>query len=211
MRPCANKKQKGITMFKTTIKLALLTIFASVLFISKAFALDYETAYMVRDNNSRILSTDASNQYSYFAGETPWVYVKFKLEDLNTNSPLHLHWVWSSLSDPNNTETQNQKITIAGLGADKEIWSSAPQPWWTTDGGPGTWHVDVNWFNVDGTNGISSANFTSCDSGGILGRQSATCGPVVTPEPLSSTLFLLGGAPLIAAIRKRQKSVSLQK
>lgn len=193
-------------MFKTTIKLALLTIFASMLFVSKASALDYETAYMVRDNNSHTLSVDASNNYSYFAGETPWMYIKFKLDNLNLNAPLHLHWVWSSLTNPNITETQNEKITLTGLGADKEIWKSAPQPWWNNDGGPGTWHVDVNWFNVNGTNGISSADFISCGQGGPIDRQGA-CGPVVTPEPLSSTLFLLGGAPLIAAIRKRQKRV----
>lgn len=194
-------------MFKTMFKLSLLTLAAMVLFVSKASALDYETAYMVRDNGSHVLSLDAANHYSYNFGETPWVYIKFKLEDLNLTSPLHMLWVWSSLADPNVTESTVQSVNINALGTDKELWSSAPEPWWTNDGGPGEWHVDINWFNVNGTNGISAADFTSCGKVGGPADRTAPCGPVVTPEPLSSTLFLLGGAPLVAALRKRQKLV----
>lgn len=194
-------------MNKITLKLCLLTLCGMLFFASKASALDYETAYMVRDNNSHVLSLDASNNYSYFAGETPWVYIKFKLENLATNSPLHMHWVWSSNDDPNITETVNQKLNITGLGTDKELWAAAPEPWWSNNGGPGSWHADINWFNVHGTNGISSADFISCPQGGIIGRQ-APCGPVVTPEPLSSTLFLLGAGPLAAILRKKQKTIN---
>lgn len=193
-------------MNKKMLILGLLTIAGALLFAPKASALDYETAYMVRENNSHVLSLDPSNHYSYNFGETPWLYLKLKLEDLSLSSPLHLHWVWSSFDDPNITETQNEKISLTGLGTDKEIWKSAPQPWWTNNGGPGEWHVDVNWFNVHGTNGISSADFTSCPQGGIITRQ-APCGPVVTPEPLSMVLFLLGGAPVVAVIKKRLKTV----
>ncbi|MCB9772127.1 MAG: hypothetical protein H6754_06215 [Candidatus Omnitrophica bacterium] len=196
-------------MRKTIVKLSILTICTFLLISAKAHALNYETAYMVRDNNSRILSLDAAGDYSYNAGETPWVYIKFQLADLAIDSPLHMLWVWSSNDDPDITESKVQSFSLSSLNTDKELWSSAPQPWWNNNGGPGQWHVDVNWFNVHGTNGISSANFTSCPSGGIAGRV-APCGPVgpvVTPEPLSTTLFLLGGVPLLAAIRKKQKTV----
>ncbi len=192
-------------MNKFLFKLSLLTMAPILFFASQASALNYETAYMTRANNNHVLSLDADGHYSYNAGEKPWVYIKFKYENLALGSPLHMHWVWSSLTDPNNTETHDEKISLTGLSGDKELWRSAPEPWWTTNGGAGQWHVDVNWFNVHGTNGISSADFTVC-SGGIVSR-TGPCGPVVTPEPLSTTLFLLGGAPLIAAIRKRQKTI----
>ncbi len=196
-------------MKKVMIKISLFTVLAVFLIASKANALDYETAYMVRDNNSHVLSLDVNNNYSYNFGEKPWLYLKLKLEDLALNSPLHMHWVWSSFDNPNVTETANDKISIVSLGSDKEIWTVAPEPWWTNSGGPGNWHVDVNWFNVKGTNGISSADFISCPQGGIPNLQAGQCGPLVTvtPEPLSTTLFLLGGAPLLATIRKRQKTV----
>jgi hypothetical protein len=112
-------------------------------------------------------------------------------------------WVWSSLADPNITESRSQILNITGIGADKEVWSSAPEPWWSNEKGPGNWIVDVNWFNVHGTNGISSAEFNvTCDSGGIAGRASGNgCGgPPVVPEPISTTLFLLGGVPMVGRI-----------
>ncbi len=194
------------------LNLTLLVLLTLFVFIPKANALDYETPYMVRNDSSYSLSLDPSNNYSYNFGETPWVYIKFKLSELALSSPLHMQWVWSSLGDPNITETHIDKLNISGLGSDKEIWSS-PQPWWTNNGGPGTWQVNVNWVNVHGTTNISSVDFTSCPQEGIpsiISRQ-APCGPVgepvVTPEPLSSALFLLGGAPVITALRKKQKSV----
>ncbi len=188
--------------------LVLLTLFV---FTPKANALDYETPYMVRNNNNYALSLDPSNNYSYNFGETPWVYIKFKLSQLALSSPLHMQWVWSSLADPNITETHIDKMNISGLGSDKELWSS-PQPWWASNGGPGTWQVNLNWVNVHGTTNISSVDFISCPQEGIPGiiSRQAPCGPVynpaVVPEPLSTTLFLLGGAPLLASLRRKQKT-----
>lgn len=188
------------------IVIALLMLLA---ICPKANALDYETPYMVRDNNNYVLSLDANNNYSYNFGETPWVYIKFKLSQLALSSPLHMQWIWSSLANPNVTETHIDKINISGLTSDKEIWSAPPQPWWTTDGGPGTWQVNLNWVNVHGTTNISSVDFTSCPDVIIGVNRIGPCGPVavVTPEPLSASLFLLGGAPIVAALRKRQKTV----
>lgn len=176
-------------MRQLVLKLTLLTLCSFFTLVSQASALDYKTAYMVTGNNSYTLSGSLNN-YTYAPGQTPWVYIKFKLADLALSSPLQMRWVWSSLTDPNITETQLEKIILTGLGTDKEVWKSAPQPWWNNNGGPGIWTVDVNWVNVFGNGstgqGLSSANFS------------------VTPEPLSSALFLLGGAPLAARILRRK-------
>ncbi len=179
-------------MKKLLLKFAL-PLWILLLLTSKASALDYKKAYMVTGDNSYTLSGTVDN-YQYAPGQTPWVYIKFKLAELALSSPLQMRWVWSSLTDPNITETQLQKISLSGLGTDKEIWKSAPQPWWNDNGGPGKWTVDVNWVNVHGTGttgqGLSSANFN------------------VTPEPISSALFLLGGAPLAARIWRKKSQTA---
>ena len=114
-----------------------LTLFATLFLANTAFALDYETAYMVKDNNSTALSLDSHGDYSYNITETPWIYIKFKLNELATNSPLHMLWVWSSLADPNVTESHSEILNIHGINADREVWSHAPEPWWTNEKGPG--------------------------------------------------------------------------
>lgn len=197
----------GDEMKKAILILMMFALPALLTFTKQAHAsLDYNTAYMVRGDNSHVLSIDAFNNYVYNAGETPWLYLKLKYDDLAVSSPLHLHWVWSSSTNPDNTETLDQKFSLAGLTTDKELWNPVPQPWWNNNGGSGLWHVDVNWFNVHGTNGYSSADFTVCGGGGLPSIVPQKCGPVVTPEPVSSTLFLLGGIPLAAAIRRKFKT-----
>lgn len=149
--------------------------------------LDYDTVYMVTAANSQTLSGTVGN-YQYHANQTPWAYIKLKLSDLNINAPLHLLWSWSNFDNSIINETKLEHISLAGLSGDKEIWSSAPQPWWANNSGHGKWTVDLAWLNHKGAMGTSSANFN------------------VTPEPVSSALFLLGGTPLAAALLRRKRA-----
>ncbi len=164
---------------------------AVVLFsiVGKAHALDTDTAYMVTGNGSTTLSNynSITNEYNYHTTETPWVYLKLKLSELNVAAPLKLMWSWSSFNNPSNTETKLTQLNLAGLSSDKEIWSSAPEPWWSTNGGHGKWTVDVAWLNAKGAMGTSTATFN------------------VTPEPISSALFLFGGLPVAAALLRKKK------
>ncbi len=158
------------------------------LFVTKAEALNYNTAYMVTADHSSTLSLDSHGEHSYASGQTPWVYLKLKLSDLNLNSPLHVLWSWSNYTDSSLNETKLQHFNLAGLPTDKEIWSVAPQPWWLTTGKPGKWTVDVAWLNSRGAMGTSTATFN------------------VTPEPLSSALLFFGGLPLAAVLLRKKKA-----
>ena len=161
----------------------------SLLVVGNAQALNPDTAYMVTGNGSTTLADyDAiNNEYNYAPGDLPWVYLKLQLSDLNLNAPLKLMWSWSNFTDPNNTETQFEQFILTGLTSDKEIWKAAPQPWWDNNGGPGKWTVDVAWLNAQGARGTSTATFN------------------VTPEPISSALFLFGGLPVAAALLRKKK------
>ncbi len=186
-------------------KILLLTLGAVLIAASQASALDDKTAYMVRENNNSILSLDENQNYSYKFGETPWVYVKFHFPIVHPLKPLYLQWTWTSLDNSTSIKTQEENVPLTNdaFNAGKEIWSSPPESWWNDNGGPGQWHVDLKWFNYPNENFATSADFTICRQGGIIMRQ-ASCGPVVTPEPLSATLFLLGGVPLLAFLRKKR-------
>ncbi len=188
------------------MKRILLLAFGAVLILgSKASALDDRTAYMVRENNSSTLSLDENQNYSYNSGETPWVYVKFSFPHISQTRPLYLKWTWTSLDNSISIETPKEKIPMTGsdFQIGKGVWNSPPESWWNDNGGPGQWHVDLTWFNDPTPNIVTSADFTVCRQGGIIMRQ-ASCGPIVTPEPLSTTLFLLGGVPILAGLRKKR-------
>lgn len=149
--------------------------------------LDYNTVYMVTGENSQTLSGTVDN-YQYHANQTPWAYLKLRLSDLNLTAPLHLLWSWSNFDNSAINETKLEHISLSGLNDDKEVWSEAPQPWWANNGGHGKWTVDMAWLNHKGTLGTSTTDFN------------------VTPEPISSALFLLGGLPLAGALLRRQKN-----
>ena len=171
-------------LLKFVLPLVVLTFFVA----KTEAALDYNTAYMVTDNNSLTLSVDGIGDYSYTPSQTPWVYLKLKLSELNLAAPLNILWSWSNFSTPSINETKLEHISLTGLGTDKEVWSAAPEPWWSANGGTGKWTVDVAWLNAHGAYGTSTANFN------------------VTPEPLSSALLLFGGVPLAAALLRKKKT-----
>ena len=169
-----------------TLPLAIL----SFSIVQAQAALDYNTAYMVTANNSTTLSGTVNN-YQYAPNQTPWVYLKLKLSDLNLTAPLHVLWSWSSFTDSSINETKLEHISLAGLSTDKELWSSAPEPWWSNNSQHGKWSVDIAWLNHQGALGTSTVDFN------------------VTPEPISGALFLFGGVPLAAALLRKKKVLTV--
>lgn len=170
----------------------VLPFFVLSLFVVKAeAALNYDQAYMVTGDNSTTLAeyNNVTNEYRYHSSQTPWVYLKLKLADLNLASPLKVLWSWSSFTDPYDTQNQYKEYNLTGLSADKELWSAVPQPWWSGQSTHGKWTVDLAWLNAQGAMGTSTATFN------------------VTPEPISSALFLFGGLPVAAALLRKKKVV----
>lgn len=176
---------------KSMLLKSVLSVFALFLLVGNANAQAYGQAYMVTGDNSYTLANydPISEEYNYGLGATPWVYLKLKLEDLHLSSPLKVLWSWSSYINPYDTAIHYEEFSLFGQAGDKEIWSSAPQPWWNTQYGPGKWTVDLAWLNAQGARGTSTATFN------------------VTPEPLSSALFLFGGVPVAAALLRKKRTV----
>lgn len=179
-------------MRKMLVKFVL-PLIAMFLIVGKAHALDYDKAYMVTGSGSTTLSNynSGTDEYTYSLTQKPWVYLKLKFDELNLSAPLHVLWSWTSFSNPSNNETKLETFTLTGLGGDKEVWSAAPEPWWTNNGGQGKWTVDLAWLNFPGSLGTSSATFN------------------VTPEPVSSALFFFGGVPVAAALLRRKKTTKV--
>ncbi len=178
-------------MHKLLMKFILPFVLLSFFVVKSEAALDYNQAYMVTDNNSTTLAdyNSITNEYHYNNGQTPWVYLKLKLADLNLAAPLKVLWSWSSFTDPYDTQNQYNEYNLAGLSTDKELWSATPEPWWSAQSNHGKWTVDVAWLNAQGSLGTSTATFN------------------VTPEPISSALFLFGGVPMAAALLRKKKVV----
>ena len=123
--------------------------------------------------------------------ETPFMFMQFDVDDLNVKRSLHLNWVWWQDGEwPVSLEFD--KLTDFS-GDSLNIWQ-APKNW-DNHREIGEWNVRATWWNPSfcsdkGGWGTSKVNFT------------------VTPEPLSSILFLIGGTALVARrYLKRKKKV----
>jgi hypothetical protein len=179
-------------MNKLTLRLIALALFTLCAVFTTSLAQaqtpDYRTVYMVKDNASHDLSVNGSGDYHYSTNQTPWAYIKLALTELNVAAPLHVLWSWSNIDNPLVNETEIQNFTLSAT--DKEIWTPAPGAWWAANGGHGKWSVDVGWLNNHGSLGTSTADFT------------------VTPEPISTALFLFGGVPMALGLLRRKNKTA---
>ena len=154
-----------------------------------ASSLDYQTIYTVDGDSSYTLKNE------FAPGELPYSYIKFQSGYLSgppANTKLQVDWTWALASNPSITKSTSTKYPIGDFSSDLEIWEPPVSGWWSAKGEPGLWNLDVAWDDDQGLTGFS-------------GNDSTTL--TVTPEPVSTILFLFGGAPLAAAIyRKRKKS-----
>ena len=120
--------------------------------------------------------------------ETPAIYTKWNIDELNASQPLHQTWVWFN-PDNHIVSMSSQDIGLQGLSGHLELWNSLSDNWvpslgtsWETEKKAGIWNVNVLWINTGGVLGAQNVQFT------------------VTPEPVSSVLFLVGGTAI--ALRK---------
>ena len=134
--------------------------------------------YTTEENSTTQKSTFSLN-------EKPFTFIQFNPGDLNTDRPMFLKWVWQFGQGPS-LATVREKITNFDDNP-LNLWNSLDN--WDLYKKVGNWSVKVNWWNGLGSMGSGIANF------------------VVTPEPVSSLLFLVGGVTL-AATRLRKKKHS---
>ncbi|MCD4781361.1 MAG: hypothetical protein K8S27_12545, partial [Candidatus Omnitrophica bacterium] len=154
-----------------------LTIMLCLTFSSNAWAITGFSSYFT--NGDGIYDT-----YSRSHNDTPYLYLK--IDGLQANESFSLNSYWDD-NDP-----ADSTIYFASSGnvtSDDEIWIALTSPYsnveWAADNGSGVgksgdWTVRSNFLTAYG----DSATFTQALS--------------VTPEPISTALFIFGGMPLAA-------------
>ncbi len=108
--------------------------------------------------------------------EQPWLFVRVPESD--PSDQLRVDWSWWHSPDSDITQSFDTTTdTVAWLTLDD--WDSAKRA--------GDWQVNAAYFYTGGERGGGSTSFT------------------VTPEPVSSVLFLLGGLSLFGFEYKKRK------
>lgn len=118
--------------------------------------------------------------------ETPWLYLNLPSADFNASASF-----WN---DP-----EGESFLVSAFSNDDEYWLSLDNGWdssgapvnWSEVRRMGQWNVYASFLYATGGSGTGATNFT------------------VTPEPISSILFLIGGAAL--ATRRYYKTRRIQK
>ena len=154
--------------------------------------------------------------------DTPNFFVEFDSAKVNKNQPLYLTTKWSYEGTVVPSLTQSQVLTT--LSSNKNMlgaWVSPSGANWTPEAWDGDlyhWSVTATWSNVQtvtwtnllpkwGDLGMAiSRIFTPTSQLVTLGGVGvASSSFTVNPEPISSLLFLTGGALLASRFRKKRK------
>jgi len=142
-------------------------------------------------------STTAKENQTFGWDETPFVFLQFDVDDLNTNNSLSLCHIWEHESK-NPWTWEWETITDFPKTNSLNFWGSIDN--WDQYKKVGEWTVFVAWNNPAAL---------KCDSGGGFGFQKINF--TITPEPLSAMLFVIGGAVLLHNRRRVLKKYNLCK
>ncbi len=132
-----------------------------------------------------IYMTNASGSYErvevFDWNETPWLYLR--TPDVRKGNSTFINYF--SWYDPDSNLVYKDK---ADPNRSNERWFRIDD--WDSVKKVGTWDVDASYFNPGSIKGSGSTSFT------------------VTPEPVSSVLFLLGGLSLFGFEYKKRKKLN---
>ncbi len=130
-------------------------------------------------------TTDRRTEFDW--SDTPWLYLKLPVSGFNL---ITTHW----------KSPDRDNYVIRSKGYENKIWLS-PANYWDKIKEEGTWKI--------------KAHFTSPFSSPRSGHETAgfTVASTVVPEPVSSILFIAGGAVLACRLylKKRQNPASFSR
>ncbi|MCD4782138.1 MAG: PEP-CTERM sorting domain-containing protein [Candidatus Omnitrophica bacterium] len=161
--------------------LMAITVLLSLTFCSSAWAITGFSSYFT--NGDGIYDT-----YSGLRDDTPYLYLK--IDGLQANESFSLSSYW----DDNDSADSMIYFASSGNVTSDEIWIALTSPYssyeWTDAGVGkiGDWTIRSNFLTAFG----DSATFTQALS--------------VTPEPISTALFIFGGMPLAAGLIRRKRA-----
>ncbi|GBD97597.1 MAG TPA: PEP-CTERM sorting domain-containing protein [Nitrospirae bacterium] len=127
-------------------------------------------------------STDMVDTFGW--DETPWIYYEISAGDPGNNYTVEATW-----TDPDGSASDSETSFNADNSGPTQVWQSLAE--WDSKKSLGDWTVDGTYFRSDEPQNAvyASTSFT------------------VTPEPVSSILFLVGGATLgFRRLRKNRMS-----
>ncbi len=171
--------KKGLILLVTTF--IILSISPN-----KAFATylePYLGPYMTDESSTTLRDT-------FDLHEEPFAYIGFDVIDLNSYRPLELTWSWYFDTDMF-VASESQRISHFD-NPFLDIWNSLDD--WDNYARVGDWRTVISWENdvllSKGGWGSQTVNFT------------------VNPEPVSSVLFLIGGATLAVRHYRKKRKIS---
>ncbi len=139
--------------------------------------------YMTEDSSTTPVT-------SFDFNTTPFAYIGFDANNLNTTGPLELTWSWYVDNDIF-MASESQRIDDFSAGL-IDIWNAPDN--WNSIKQVGDWKTAISWENrvMGGKGGWGSqlVNFT------------------VTPEPASAFLFLLGAGAMGLKFYRRKRKVA---
>jgi len=169
---------------KPIYSLGMLLI-SSLALLSPAFAGDsFISPYLFYHTVADSGLTEAKTTFDLT--ERPWLYIErstaFDSDDINSIK-------WYSLSYPNGVKIYTSLDSITWNANSTAAWVAFDESYWynTLTNKEGVWTIVAN-IGTDSNSAETSFTVTSS--------------PTVTPEPVSSVLFLIGGAALF--LRRRR-------
>jgi len=163
-----------------TAAILIIGLFLVTLWMGTVQANAQDTA----DGFYTVASNGSTDYVSEFAidGSKPWLYIKTPLTTVV--SGLAMSW-WQD--DP---QTITPELAFDGGVTSGQIWLALDDTTWDSIKAVGTW-------DVSGYYSVATTDFgTPPQISNLAGD--ATFNVTVTPEPVSSVLFLIGGAGLVA-------------